>query len=96
MMREKVVRFQRDAPAPPSNCIQTDMKIQLEQQPPNKPNFGRVVAIAGAVLIVIFIVAMFVLWFGHGRIEHPFGNHHKNPTSQLVLPQATSAHALLA
>jgi hypothetical protein len=64
------------------------MKIQLEQRPPNQPSFLTVVLIAAAAVIVIFIIAIFVLRFGHGRMEHPFRGH---PSSRLTLPDGPVA-----
>jgi hypothetical protein len=66
----------------------------LEQQPPNKPNFLLVVLIAGATVIVIFIVAILVLHLDGSR----FGRHsfRKQPTSQLVLPDSVPTPARTA
>lgn len=60
-----------------------EIPYNLEQQPPNKPSFLTVVILSGFAIIVIFILAIIVLRFGHGRVEHPFRGH---PTSQLTLP----------
>jgi hypothetical protein len=58
--------------------------MQLEQQPPNRPNFLMVVLCAGAAIIVIFIIAIFVLHLDGGRLTRQ--HYRKHPTSQLVLP----------
>jgi hypothetical protein len=69
-----------------------EIPYHLEQQPPNKPSFLTVVLLAGAAIILIFIVALIVLRFGHRRMESPFRSH---PSSQLLpLPPTTSPATL--
>jgi len=83
MMRESGRRFQFrawDTVSP--GCIQPGM--QLEQQPPNRPNFLKIVLLSGAAIIVIFIIAIFVLHMDGGRLTHE--RYRKQPTSRLVLP----------
>jgi hypothetical protein len=59
--------------------------MKLEQEPPNKPNFLAVVLMAGAALIVIFIIAWVILrWGGGARFLNK--TERKVPTSQLILP----------
>jgi len=58
--------------------------MNIEQLPPNKPNFGLVVALAMATLLVIFVVAYFTLdWDGKRLVPHHRGAH---STSELVCP----------
>jgi len=58
--------------------------MQIEQLPPNQPNFLRVVLLFGAALIVFFILALFFLRFDGKHLT--FRHHRAHPTSQLVLP----------
>jgi hypothetical protein len=60
-------------------------KIQLEQYPPNQPNFLTVVLLFAAALIVIFILAIFFLHLDRGKL---FRHLRSQPASQLVLPAA--------
>ncbi len=57
--------------------------MKIEQLPPNQPSFLTVVLLFAAALIVILILAIFFLHLDAGRL---FRHHHKEPTSQLVLP----------
>jgi hypothetical protein len=66
--------------------------MKLEQQPPNRPNFLMVVLIAGATIIVIFIIAIFVLHVDGGRLTGQRFRRH--PTSQLMLPSARTQSAI--
>ena len=61
--------------------------MQLEQEPPNKPNFLGILLLAAGAIIVIFIIAIFVLHLDGGRRTHE--RFRKHPTSELVLPKAT-------
>jgi len=62
--------------------------MNIEQLPPNKPNFGLVVALAMATLLVIFVVAYFTLdWDGKRLVPHHRGSH---STSELVMPVGRS------
>jgi hypothetical protein len=59
----------------------------IEQVRPKKPSFLFVVLLAGGVLIVLFILAIIVLYLGGSNLRgHSFRKH---PTSQLVLPAPT-------
>lgn len=69
-------------------------KIQLEQQPPNKPSFLTVVLIAAGAILVIFIIVLIALHLGHGRIEHPLRDHPSHPTSQLIRPSVSPDRAI--
>jgi hypothetical protein len=58
--------------------------MDIEQLPPNKPNFLLVVLLSLAVLFVFFIVAYFtVRWDGQHLV---FRHHSAEPHSGLVLP----------
>ena len=59
--------------------------MKLEQEPPNKPNFLAVVLLAGAAILVIFVVAWIMLRWGGGA-HFLNKSHQKAPTSQLILP----------
>jgi hypothetical protein len=58
--------------------------VQIEQYPPNKPNFLLVVLLAGVTLIVVLVLAYFFINFegGHLHIRH----RHANPNAQLSAP----------
>ncbi|HEV2578254.1 MAG TPA: hypothetical protein VGU25_13685 [Acidobacteriaceae bacterium] len=68
-----------------------EIPSHLEQQPPNKPSFLTVVVLSGVAVIILFILALIALHVFHGRLESPFRAH---PSSQLVLPSATSSPTL--
>jgi hypothetical protein len=65
--------------------------MEIEQLPPNKPNFLLILALFGATILVIFVLAYFFVDFDGGHLS--FRHHGKHPTSQLVLPQAPSLDA---
>jgi amino acid transporter len=58
--------------------------MEIEQRPPNQPNFLLVVLLSAAVLIGIFILAYLFVHFDGRHLG--FRHHRANPTSQLVLP----------
>lgn len=62
--------------------------MQIEQYPPNKPNFSLVVLLAGVTLIVVLVLAYFFIDFegGHLHIRH----RHANPNAQLLAPASPS------
>jgi hypothetical protein len=63
--------------------------MRLEQLPPNKPNFGLIVALFCATLLVLFVFAYFFV-----RIEgnHLVFKHHSGePHSQLLIKPPTLA-----
>jgi hypothetical protein len=62
----------------------------LEQLPPNKPNFLVVVLLFAGAIVAVFIIAYIVLELGGTRIIPK--HHSKEPHSQLVLP-ASSSHS---
>ena len=71
-----------------SDRLKEDLKhIQLEQLPPNQPNFLMIVLLFGAALIVIFILAIFFLHLDRNKL---FRHHPPHSTSQLVLPDDRS------
>jgi len=61
--------------------------MEIEQLPPNKPNFLLVVLLAVAFLFLFFVLAYFFIDFdGHSiHIRH----HRANPNAQLALPLST-------
>jgi hypothetical protein len=66
--------------------------MQLEQLPPNKPNFLLVVLLSGAALIVIFLLAYLFVNFDGKHLT--FRHHPAHPTSQLVLPTPIPSHPI--
>ncbi len=65
------------------------MKLDdIEQKSPNQPNFGLVVALFCAALLVFFAVTVFFL---HGRRNHLHFHHRANPNAQLALPGPSAA-----
>jgi hypothetical protein len=66
--------------------------MQIEQVKPNKPNFGLILGLFCATLIVIFVLALLFLDFEGGHLT--FRHHSRHPTSQLLLP-ASPAHLAL-
>jgi len=62
--------------------------MNIEELPPNKPNFGLVVALAVATLLIVFVVAYFTLdWDGKRLVPHDFSKHN---TSALHLPTTSN------
>jgi hypothetical protein len=61
--------------------------MEIEQRPPNQPNFLLVVILFGVALIVIFILAILFVSFDGKHLT--FRHHRAHPTSQLVLPKTT-------
>ena len=69
--------------------------MDIEERPPNRPNFLLILILFGATIIAVFVVAYFVLdWDAGGLLPK---RHSKHPSSQLVLhrPGAASRAALL-
>jgi hypothetical protein len=60
--------------------------MDIEQKYPNKPNFGLVVGLAGAAMLVIFVLALVFLQIENGHLT--LRHHSAHPTSQLVMPQS--------
>jgi hypothetical protein len=64
--------------------------MDIEQLPPNKPNFLLVVLLAVGVLFVFFVLAyLFVDFEGH---HIHIRRHAANPNAQLVLPASSAIH----
>jgi len=72
----------------PTYDVKGSSTLQIEQYPPNKPNFLLVVLLACAVLLVIFVLAYLFVDFegGHIHIRH----RHANPNAQLIRPALDS------
>jgi hypothetical protein len=66
--------------------------MQVEQLPPNKPNFLLILILFCASLLVIFVIAWFFLDFNSGHLGLRHHTHH--PTSQLALPPSSTASQL--
>ena len=62
-------------------CIQTCM--ELEQRPPNRPNFLHVVLMACAAILVIFVIALALVGFDGKRLLH-FHYRHAQQTSSVA------------
>ncbi len=58
--------------------------MDIEQIRPKKPNFGLVVGLSCATLVIIFVFALFFVHFDGKHLT--FRHHSAHPTSQLVLP----------
>lgn len=58
--------------------------MELEQKSPNGPNFGLIVGLACATILILFVVAIFLLKFEGGRFN-PL-HKSKNPNAMLVMP----------
>jgi hypothetical protein len=65
--------------------------MEIEQTRPNKPNFLLIVILFCATILVIFVLAYFFVDFEGGHLN--FRRHHAHPTSQLILPAATTTAA---
>jgi len=65
--------------------------LQIEQYPPNKPNFLLVVLLACAVLLVFFVLAYFFIDFEGGHIK--IRRRHVNPNAWLIPPAPDSTDA---
>jgi len=69
--------------------------MDIEQLPPNKPNFLLIVLMSVGVLLLLFVVAYFtVRWDG----QHlTFRHHSAEPHSQVIMPrEAGSLPGLLS
>ncbi len=64
--------------------------MDIEQLPPNKPNFLLVVLLAVAVLFVFFVLAYYFVDFEGHHIH--IRRHAANPNAQLTLPRGTEIH----
>ena len=62
--------------------------MELEQLPPNKPNFLLILILFGVSILVIFVVAYFFVDFDGKHLT--FRHHSAHPTSQLIVPAPPS------
>ena len=58
--------------------------MDIEQLPPNKPNFLLILILFGVAILVIFVVAYFFVDFDGKHLT--FRHHSAHPTSQLIVP----------
>jgi hypothetical protein len=58
--------------------------MEIEQTKPNKPNFGLIVVLFCATILVMFVLALLFLTFDGSHLR--FRHHTEHPTSQLALP----------
>jgi hypothetical protein len=66
------------------------MKLDdVEQHLPNRPNFGLVFGLAGAAILVFFVLALIFLHFDGSHLT--FRHHYSHPTSRLTSPPALRA-----
>ena len=60
--------------------------MEIEQQPPESPNFLLILILACVAILVLFVVAYFFVDFNSGHLG--FRHHQAHQTSQLLLPAA--------
>jgi hypothetical protein len=58
--------------------------MEIEQLPPNKPNFLLILILFGVAILVIFVVAYFFVDFDGKHLT--FRHHSAHPTSQFIVP----------
>jgi RsiW-degrading membrane proteinase PrsW (M82 family) len=58
--------------------------MDIEQISPKQPNFGLVVGLFCATLLIVFVLALFFVHFDGKHLT--FRHHSAHPTSLLVLP----------
>ncbi len=58
--------------------------MEIEQIKPNKPNFGLIVGLFCATILVMFVLALIFLTFDGSHIS--FRHHSRHLTSQLCSP----------
>lgn len=58
--------------------------MEIEQLPPNKPNFGLVFTLAGIALLAVLALSLLFVRVDRGHLT--FRHAQPHPTSQLVLP----------
>ena len=63
--------------------------MEIEQTSPKQPNFGLVVGLFCATLLIVFVLALFFVHFDGKHLT--FRNHSAHPTSQLLLPTPNQA-----
>jgi hypothetical protein len=60
--------------------------MDINDYPPNKPNFGLIVALFCATLLVVFVLAYFFVRIDGNHLT--FKHHSPEPHSLLILPNA--------
>jgi hypothetical protein len=65
--------------------------MEIEQTKPNKPNFGLIVGLFCATILVMFVLALLFLTFDGSHLR--FRHHTQHPTS-LLLPSPDSTTPL--
>jgi hypothetical protein len=63
--------------------------MDIEQLPPNKPNFGLIVALFCATLLILFVFAYFFVRIEGNHLV--FKHHNSEPHSQLLIEPPTLA-----
>jgi hypothetical protein len=66
--------------------------MEIEQLPPEKPNFLLILILACATILVLFIVAYIFVRSDSGHLG--FRHHRAHPTSQLVMPAPAHTSSL--
>lgn len=61
----------------------SNLIMQIEQLPPNKPNFGKVVLLSGIALLIVFVAALIILRLSGKHLSPNVGT---KATSQLRRP----------
>ncbi len=61
--------------------------MEIEQTKPNQPNFGLIVGLFCATIVVVLLLAVLFLHVEGGSIH--LRHHTQHPTSQLALPAIT-------
>jgi hypothetical protein len=68
--------------------------MEIEQKLPNGPNFGLVVGLFCATLLIVFVLALIFIRFDGKHLT--FRHHDRHPTSRLTLPAPASPAEALA
>ena len=66
--------------------------MEIEQRPPEQPNFLLIVILFCVTIVVIFILAITFIHMHGGHLGFP--HHHAHPTSQLILPAPANSSSL--
>jgi len=66
--------------------------MELEQLPPNKPNFLLILILFGVAILAIFILAYLFVDFDGKHLT--FRHHPAHPTSQLIQPAPLASSKL--
>lgn len=67
--------------------------MEIEQLPPNQPNFGLVVTLAGITLLAVLVLALVFVRVDGGHLT--FRHHQAHPTSELLLPSVPGSSAVI-